>query len=168
MKLIKAYDNWVKAAEEKDRNHPKYNNSITDNEGRVAGFLGEICFAYLFGAKILDTFNHDVELNNQTIEVKTKRSSYVPQPHWLSSVAEQSEHQVPDYYAFFFVKYMDKKLTVPQGIYYAGGITYLDFWSKSTYLRKGEGDSSNNYSAHIPQNNIINSELDLTIFDFVV
>ena len=168
MKYIKAYSHWVEEAERRDSIAPKYNGSITEGEGRVAGFLGEMCFAYLTGGEILDTFNHDVLLNDEKVEVKTKRSSYVPQPHWLSSVAEQSEHQVPDYYAFFFVKYMDKELTVPQGIYYAGGLKYEDFWANSTYLRKGEGDSNNNYSAHIPQNNIKNSELDLTIFDFVV
>ena len=83
----------------------KLHNSITRGQGNVAGFIGEIIASVILQARQENTYDYDLVLSNgQTVDVKTKRTSVKPLPHYDCSVAELSTHQKCDNFAFVRVK----------------------------------------------------------------
>lgn len=78
------------------------NNSITNGEGNVAGYIGQQAFVQLFDGKDVDTFDYDIlhpELGR--VEVKTKRQNvnYV-NLNFEGSIADYNPNQNYDYVAF--------------------------------------------------------------------
>ena len=69
-------------------------NSLVSGSGNRAGFVGErLVFEHLADRAhlvdmlaMVDEFTHDIEMNGMLIEVKTKRRSQAPQPHWMVSM----------------------------------------------------------------------------------
>ena len=84
----------------------KLHNSITRGQGNVAGFVGEIITAEILNGVQDNTFDYDIFLpkTGKTVDVKTKRTSVAPLPHYECSVAKLNTNQNCDFYAFVRVK----------------------------------------------------------------
>lgn len=118
----------------------KLNNSITKGQGNVAGFVGEIVTAELLGATQQNTYDYDLVLiNGQTVDVKTKRTSVTPLPHYDCSVAKLSTHQSCDNLAFVRVK-NDYSVA-----WFLGMIPRLQYYEVARYMNKGDVDPDNGY-----------------------
>ena len=118
----------------------KLNNSITKGQGNVAGFVGEIITAEILGATQDNTYDYDlVLLNGETVDVKTKRTSVTPLPHYDCSVAKLSTHQQCDNFAFVRVK-NDYSVA-----WFLGMIPRLQYYEVARYMNKGDVDPDNGY-----------------------
>lgn len=135
----------------RDETDPPFQGSITDGEGRLAGYIGELMLAkYRTDFVSKSTRNHDFISKNGTVEVKTKRQyvDYAPLAHYEGSVAIISEHQKPEFYVFCRV-HVDKKSDYPNVHYpygwICGGISREDFFKVCRKLTQSEIDGDNNF-----------------------
>tara|TARA_B110000211_G_C13958463_1_gene499450 strand:- start:364 stop:858 length:495 start_codon:yes stop_codon:yes gene_type:complete len=118
----------------------KLHGSITGGQGNVAGFVGELIATQLLKATQKNTYNYDLILSNDsTVDVKTKRTSVTPLPHYECSVARLSGHQTCDNYAFMRVK-NDYSIA-----WFLGLITRDKFYELARYMQKGDLDPDNGY-----------------------
>lgn len=76
----------LQIAKEKAKKLGELRNSITHGEGNVAGYLGELIVQKIMGGEIKDTRDYDL-LSPEGVkyDVKTKRCSGVPEPHFECS-----------------------------------------------------------------------------------
>jgi hypothetical protein len=118
----------------------KLRHSITSGDGNLAGFVGEIAVASLTGAKHANTYDYDLTLGPTRIDVKTKRTSLAPKPHYACSVADFNTKQDCDWYAFVRVSYDNRTAWV------LGYLPKLEFYSRAKFCRAGEVDPSNNFT----------------------
>ena len=117
------------------------NNSFTNGQGNVAGFIGELVVLELLAGKRVSTKDYDIILEDgTTVDVKTKRTSVKPRLHYECSVAKLSLHQDCDSYAFCRVK---NDYTV---CWFLGLVMHDTYFSKARFLKKGDVDPSNNYT----------------------
>lgn len=115
-------------------------NSITDGEGNLAGFIGEEIALSVIGGKITNTYDYDlVSKTGFKVDVKTKRTTVAPLPHYECSVAELNTKQDCDYYAFVRVN-VDRNVGWFLGVYKKD-----NYYRDATYLIKGQIDPSNNF-----------------------
>lgn len=105
-------DAMIERAREKAMSLGSINNSILRGGGNIAGYLGEEALAPYVNADIvsnnrgLDKYNHDLLLEcGHRLEVKTKRRTVSPRPHYDVSIAETSKHQKPDLYGFISLEF---------------------------------------------------------------
>jgi hypothetical protein len=132
----------------------RLNKSITKGQGNVAGFLGEIVFADIIGASQNNTYEYDVVMSDgSTVDVKTKRTTVAPQPHYDCSVAALNTRQKCDYYAFMRVKNDYSKA------WFLGMIRKDTYFDKSRFLKKGEIDPDNNFTVKSDCYNLSISDL---------
>lgn len=121
-------------------NIPLLNNSITQGQGTLAGCIGEIAVRdYIIslgiGAKIVGHYDYDIlTSNNKKIEVKTKRCTSIPKPHYECSVANFNDKQNCDFY--FFTRVSN------DFVYLLGYISKNDFFLKSSQKKSGDFDSN--------------------------
>jgi len=145
-------------------------NSITVGKANTAAFLAEIALAESIGAQVADTFNHDlIVLSGQgqyKIEVKTKRRTVDPKPHYEVSVAETSGHQSPDYYAFMSITFgevegkgRDRVYYHPKRIWLCGYYPGKKYWEDAVPMATGQIDHSNGFKTHVPMYNLKISQL---------
>jgi hypothetical protein len=133
------------------------NNSITNGEGNVAGYIGQQAFVQLFDGKDVDTFDYDIlhpELGR--VEVKTKRQNvnYV-NLNFEGSIADYNPNQNYDYVAFFRVNIDQKKgwfcgFTSKEG---------FDMLSRKMCKGKTDTESSNNFEVKADCRNIYYNQL---------
>jgi len=130
------------------------NNSITNGRGTSAGYIGEMITAQILDAESSNTYDYDLILNSgETVDVKTKRVTSPPKEYYSCSVANFRKAQNCDYYAFTRVT-RDLK----RG-WYLGKIKKEDFFNKATYHKRGDIDSSNNFTVSANCYNIPIKEL---------
>ena len=130
--LIKARDQAVEMG--------KLHNSITKGQGNIAGFIGEIITAELLNATQQNTYDYDLVLiNGETVDVKTKRTSVTPLPHYDCSVAKLSIHQQCNNFAFVRVK-NDYSVA-----WFLGVIPRDTYYEMSRFMNKGDIDPDNGY-----------------------
>lgn len=145
-------------------------NSITSGSANAAAFLGEMALAYHLGADIVDTYNHDLIVRSggkkHTIEVKTKRRTVDPKPHYEVSVAKTSSHQSPDYYAFLSITFLKfdgegrgRTYYHPQRIWLCGYYPGEKYWQDAIPMNKGQVDHSNGFRTHVAMYNLKISDL---------
>lgn len=116
------------------------NNSITKGQGNVAGFVGELVTVELLNGTQKNTRDYDIILvNEETVDVKTKRTSVRPLPHYDCSVAKLSGHQQCDHLAFVRVK-NDYSVA-----WFLGMIPRLQYYEIARYMNKGDVDPDNGY-----------------------
>ncbi len=135
--------------------------SVTNFKARRAGFLGEAAFCERFGAESENTFGYDAIINNDSFDIKTKRSLHVPNVEtWEGTVPGYSE-QEPDYFAFFNIHFGKKtgegkeaRFYNPLAIYFGGVISWEDYFVKRYYVKEGQKYSTNPNAAHISQWNV--------------
>ena len=114
-------------------------NSITKGQGNIYGFLGEIIVSKFLGIELSNTYDYDMILNNTKIDVKTKRVNTPPKDYYECSVAGLNTKQQCDVYVFTRIL---KDMTTG---WILGYLNKEDYFKKSTFLKKGEIDPSNNW-----------------------
>jgi hypothetical protein len=115
------------------------NNSITNGEGNIAGFIGEILALKalkLTGSNLKSSSSYEYDiLDNQNIswDVKTKRRTVKPQPYHNCTVADYNTKQKCDRYIFVSLYNLDEGFIL-------GWISKDDFYKKAKFFKKGEID----------------------------
>ena len=146
-------------------------NSITKGRGNLAGFIGEEAFCAYTGASIVmdkNMYDYDVVLNDDRIEIKTKRRTVKPKPNYDVSVADTSTHQKPDEYVFISfefgkVKTINKKQKVYnelKNVWLLGSKDAKEYFKQATKWDKGRVDISNNFTTLVDMWNLPISRLD--------
>jgi hypothetical protein len=113
-------------------------NSITNGAGNVAGYLGQMLVTLLLKGSDVDTFNYDVVKNNIRYEVKTKRCTSQPLDYYNCSITNFNASQKCDYYVFVRILEDYSKAWI------LGKKKVTEFFSESTFNKKGELDPSSN------------------------
>jgi len=116
--------------------------SITNGQGNLAGFVGEeIALQVLGGTVANDEKNVDFDLvlpSGLTVDVKTKRTSVKPLPHYECSINTYYEQQC-DLYAFVRV-HNDMHIGWFLGVY-----DRVAYYKDCTSFKKGDIDKSNGF-----------------------
>ena len=140
MKEVVITDDMLVEARRKSVEMGRLHNSITRGSGNLAGFIGEEIAATVLGALSANTYDYDLIMPDGTkIDVKTKRTSVKPLPHYECSVAALNTKQDCDYYAFVRVL---NDLSVG---WFLGVYPKDLFFQESTLLEKGQKDPSNGF-----------------------
>ena len=118
----------------------RLNNSITKGQGNLCGFLGEIIYNHVVKGDHSNTYDYDLVLDDgTTVDVKTKRTTVTPRPHYMCSVAKQNTRQKCDVYGFARVHTDLSKGWV------LGFMPKAEYFEKATEFKKGEVDKSNGF-----------------------
>jgi len=111
------------------------NNSITKGQGSLAGFVGELMFNSVVEGKLVHTYDYDIVLKDKSkVDVKTKRTTVKPLPHYNCTVASSNIKQACDYYGF--VRVMDNFSKV----WILGMMKKEKFFEEATFMKRGERD----------------------------
>ena len=114
-------------------------NSITGGAGNIAGTVGEIVALKTMGLKLkhlVSDSNYECDIidgDGVKWDVKTKRRTVKPSPHFNCSVADFNTHQKCDRYIFVSLYNLERG-------YVLGWISKEDFYKKATFNKKGEYD----------------------------
>jgi hypothetical protein len=127
-------DSIVEKAKAKSEEMGRLNKSITKGEGNVAGFIGEMVVADYLGCNVDNTYDYDLTYDSVKIDVKTKRTTAVPLPHYNCSVAAYNTHQKCDYYVFARV------LNDYSKVWILGCMPHDDFYKNAAFMKKGQLD----------------------------
>jgi hypothetical protein len=163
-------DEIISKATQRDNELKDLNNSITKGRGRKAGFVAEEAFGYNFpGFKPTKgslVYNQDFLLDNERYELKTKRSSFMPQLDWEQSVSEFSTHQKPDFYVFMHIKFNRHDDSKGYREYFGvekvlidGYLPYEEFWEKAYVVKTGQKSGVKDYVSRATQHNILIKDL---------
>jgi len=168
----------IEEAREKAQSLGSINNSITKGGGNIAGYLAEIALnEYIKGENLSCSkgrlkYDFDLLKGQNKIEVKTKRRTVDPEPHYEVSIATTSEHQRPDFYAFISITFAKKRGKGKSATYHGlkniwlcGFLSREEFFSKAKFIRKGELDPSNGFICHQDMYNLPISKLDAQIIE---
>ena len=134
----------------------KLNNSILSGKGNTAGFIGELVAHQIFGGTIANTYDYDLILTNGlTVDVKTKRVTSAPRPHYECSVAAFNTKQQCDAYAFVRVDSKCKKA------WFLGAMGKQEYFDAARFMKKGDVDPSNNFIVKADCYNLPLARLDI-------
>jgi hypothetical protein len=132
-------------------------NSITRGEGNTAGLLGEMVAEKVTGYSRKNTRDYDlVNPNdpNDTADVKTKRCSSAPEPHFENSIASYNTSQKCRKYIFVRI---NKDYSTA---WVCGELTKEDYFKKAVFIQQGQFDPSNNWRAKADCYNVSMEDLD--------
>jgi len=121
------------------------NNSITNGEGNLVGFVGEgLLNEYLLEqgqmSKWSNTYEYDIVLNGDiTIDVKSKKTNFIPKLDYECSVAALNTKQACDVYVFTRVK-GDMSIG-----WILGFLPKKDYFDLASLMKKGMIDPSNGW-----------------------
>lgn len=157
MKLINITLEDISKANILSKEMGQLKNSITKGKGNIHGFLGEIIVSKFLGVEINNTYDYDMVFNDTKIDVKTKRVTTSPKDYYECSVADLNTKQKCDVYVFTRIL---KDMT--QG-WILGFVNKKEYFSKATFLKKGQVDPSNNWKVstdcyNLPINKLHNIE----------
>jgi len=129
-------------------------NSITGGQGNLAGFVGEEAVLSLIGGKLVNTKDYDhLSHDGVTSDIKTKRCSTPPCPHYECSIADFNTTQKCDKYIFVRVLNDFSKAWV------LGELPKNEYFEKAKFLERGQFDPSNNWKCKADCYNVPISEL---------
>lgn len=141
MKDINVTPEMLTKAINKAKEMGQLNNSITRGQGNIAGFVGEEVARHVLDGEESNTYDYDlITKKGLRIDVKTKRTSVKPKDYYECSVAALNTKQDCDYYAFVRV-HNDMHTAWFLGVY-----PKEEYYKDATFLKKGEVDSSNNFT----------------------
>lgn len=129
----------IKYAEKKSKDMGTLNNSITTGKGNIAGFIGEMIVLKklkLGSDNLKSSISYDYDIiDNDGIkwDVKTKRRTVKPSPHYNCSVADFNTKQKCDRYIFTSLYNLEEGFIL-------GWISKEDFYKKAKFYKKGEVD----------------------------
>jgi len=129
-------------AEQRAEEMGALNNSITEGEANLEAFIAEQAVSEHLKQRIEDTYDYDLfwapHGHVLTADIKTKRRTKLPSPHFDCHIADTSLHQECDTYIFASIVKTDKKFRV----WALGWITKKDFLGKAKRVRKGDRDGA--------------------------
>lgn len=145
-----------KRAWRKAREMGELHNSITKGAGNIAGFLGEEIANSLIGGEINNTFDYDIIKDGVKIDVKTKRCTSEPKPHYDCSIAAYSKKQGCDQYVFVRIENKGGRWG---RAWVLGCMNKKEFFKRARFMKKGEIDSSNGFKVQADCYNLAIEEL---------
>lgn len=115
-------------------------NSISKGAGNVIGFLGEIIYNSVVEGQHANTYDYDLILDTgETVDVKSKKTSVKPLPHYDCTVAGLNTRQNCDHYGF-------TRIRNDMGVgWVLGYISKKSFYEKAREWKAGEADPSNGF-----------------------
>ena len=137
---IKITQEMKKRAWRKAREMGQLNNSITKGDGNIAGFLGEEVANNVIKGNINNTYDYDIIKNGVKYDVKTKRCTSEPKPHYECSVAAYNTKQECDYYVFVRLENIGGKWT---RAWVLGHYEKKKYFKVARFLERGQKDGSN-------------------------
>ena len=117
-------------------------NSITSGLGNMAGFIGEQAANEIIKGIIGNTYDYDIIQDNTLWDVKTKRCTSRPKPHYECSVAAFNIHQKCTNYAFVRLELRNDQW---KKAYILGWLEKEDYFKKAKFLKQGDFDPDNNF-----------------------
>jgi len=119
------------------------NNSITKGKSNVYGAIGEIIVYDYYKNKGLDInnkiigediYHYDLIINEFKVDVKTKKTTVYPEPHFLCSISNHNINQKCDFY-FFVRVFKDMQIG-----FLLGYKSKDDFFQNAQFNAKGSAD----------------------------
>ena len=146
----------INSAKRKAKEMGVLKNSIVKGDGNEAGFVGEEVANIVLGGEISNTYEYDIVSEGITYDVKTKRCTSVPKPHYECSVADFNTKQKCDRYIFVRIEFEDMKWGRAWVLGYCDKSEYFE---KSVKKLKGEKDGSNGFTIRSDCHNLPISKL---------
>ncbi len=134
-------------------------NSITEGDGNLAGFVGEAIANSVINGEISNTYDYDILANGVSYDVKTKRCTSAPAPHYECSVAAFNTKQACDVYVFTRVWFDAQRRPRWRRGYILGYMEKQEFYRRARKLNRGDIDPSNNFVVKADCYNIKISDL---------
>lgn len=129
-------------------------NSITKGVGNVVGILGEMAVAKVTDSTRANTRDYDLlRPDGKTSDVKSKKCSGPPEPHFQCSVADFNTRQKCDYYVFVRVLKDFSKVWI------VGELPKVEYFEKAVFVQQGQFDPANNWRCKADCYNVEISEL---------
>lgn len=127
---------------ERARNLYSFNElkgSITNGKSNIYGSLGEIIIYDIYKKKGLtvdfnSTYDYDLIIQNYKVDVKTKRTTVIPKPHYLCSISSFNTRQKCEFY--FFLR-INENL---KDCYLLGYKKKKEFFNEAKFNKKGTLD----------------------------
>ena len=115
------------------------NGSITNGKSNIYGAIGEVVIYDIYknidhNISFNSTYDYDLIINGYKIDVKTKRTTVIPQQNYLCSISAFNIKQKCDYYFFTRVNENLKHC------YLLGYKKKSDFFNESIFNKKGTLD----------------------------
>lgn len=129
------------------------NGSIENGKGNYAGIFGEVLFTELIGGRRRNTYDYDIIYNGLKIDVKTKRRSVKPQPHYEASIADHNTSQDCDLYYFISVRDTYEHAT------FLGHLSPEEYFERAAFHEAGEKDPDNGFEFKADCYNVPHAEL---------
>jgi len=139
-------EKMIKNAKRNANELGKLNNSITSGEGNIAGFIGEIAASQVIGGDICNTYEYDILYFDGydviSYDVKTKRCTSKPKPHYECSVSNFHNPQKCDKYVFVRVECVKD---VYNKVWVLGEYPKEQYFKDAKFLKEGQVDQSNGF-----------------------
>ena len=123
---------------EKHYDFKSLKGSIMKGESNIYGALGEIVvhdyFSKLYDCELCNTYDYDLIIKNHKVDVKTKRTTVKPQPHYNCSLFWNTKQKCDFYY---FVRVLENKTKA----FILGYISKEAFYEKATKCKGGESEN---------------------------
>jgi hypothetical protein len=119
-------------------------NSIMEGQSNIYGAIGEILVNDYyedlgFEVEIIGSYDYDLLINGKKIDVKSKKTTVSPLPHYNCSVAAFNTTQ--KCHGYFFTRIHEKK----KYGYLLGMRSKKAFYEEATFNRQGEIDKSSQF-----------------------
>lgn len=116
-------------------------------ESNIYGAIGEILILDRYGkhSKYVGDRNYDIIIRDQKVDVKTKRTTTIPEPHYLASIADVTKKQECDWYCFVRVH---ENLS---NAWLLGWAPSTEFFKVATYYHMGDVDPTSSYGWHFQE-----------------
>jgi penicillin-binding protein-related factor A (putative recombinase) len=115
------------------------NGSITNGKSNIYGAIGELVIIKFFkergyNVNTTSTYDYDLIIDGYKIDVKTKKTSVIPENHYLCSISSFNITQKCDFYFFVRVNENFKEA------YLLGYKSKKDFFKEAEFHKKGDLD----------------------------
>ena len=159
---VKITDDMKTRAWRKAREMGKLNNSITEGDGNIAGFLGEEIANEVIKGKITNTYDYDIVDDDELrYDVKTKRCTSEPRGYYECSVAAYNTKQSCDYYVFVRIENVKHKW---KRSWVLGAYDKESYFKDAKFLKKGQYDPDNGFRVKADCYNIPINKLEQFLF----
>lgn len=130
----------VSFAQAKATEMGRLSKSITSGNGNLSGFVGELIANTVIRGEIRNSFDYDIiGPTGIKYDVKTKRCTSKPKPHYECSIAAYSMKQQCDVYVFVRVL-----MSMERG-WILGYYPKNNYFRKARFLKVGDFDASNSF-----------------------